>query len=143
MGNAKDLINIYANAEVCRIRALNLADEVKGSRESEIAFIKANVMPVEKTVEMLEEAHAKYKPRLFRCRDAVATAERQKKECARLFYNALCTTVYGDSNTRSQGIMNSALIAEHMCIEPYEADALMHEAVLAGYTSKQGGMYVV
>ena len=143
MENAKVLIRIYGDAEVCRLRALNLYDKVRANRESEIAFIKANVMPVEKTVALLEETHAKYKPRLFRCRDAVATAERQKKECARLFYNALCATVYGDSNTRSQGIMNSALIAEHMCVEPYEADVLMHEAVLAGYTSKQGGMYVV
>lgn len=143
MGNAKDLINIYANAEVCRIRALNLADEVKGSREAEIAFIKANDLPTDRAVALMDEVHKKYKHRLFRCRDAVATAERQKKECARLFYNELCATIYGDSNTRSQGIMNSALIAEHMHIEPYEADVLMKEAVLAGYTTKQGGMYVV
>lgn len=143
MGNAKDLIRIYAGAEVCRLRALNLADEIKGSRESEIAFIKANDLPTDRAVALIDEVHKKYKHRLFRCRDAVATAERQKRECAKLFYNELCVAVYGTPNTRSQGIMSSALIAQHMHIEPYEADVLMKEAVLAGYTEKQGGMWVV
>lgn len=143
MGNANDLVRIYAGAEACRLRALNLADKVRASRESEIAFIKANIMPVEKTVALLEETHTKYRPCLFRCRDAVATAERQKKECAKLFYNELCVAVYGNANTRAGGIMSSALIAQHMHIEPYEADVLMKEAVLAGYTEKQGGMWVV
>lgn len=143
MGNAKDLIRIYAGAEECRIRALNLADKARAARESTITFIKAKDLPTDIAVALIDATHKEYRPRIFRCREAVATAERQKKECAKLFYNELCATIYGNANTRSQGIMSSALIAQCMHIEPYEADALMKEAVLAGYTEKQGGMWVV
>jgi len=62
---------------------------------------------------------------------------------AREFYRDLCGTVYGDCNRTAQGIMSAELIADHMRISVWKANAFLDACRRFGITERQGGGWVV
>ena len=65
------------------------------------------------------------------------------KGAAREFYRDLCGTVYGNADTNSQGIMSSALIADHMKMSIEKVNEFLDACRRYGITERQGGAWVV
>ena len=62
---------------------------------------------------------------------------------AKEFYRDLCGSIYGDANKTAQGIMSSELIADHMRIPVWKAEAFLNACRNYGITERQGGAWVV
>ena len=65
------------------------------------------------------------------------------KGMAKEFYRDLCGTVYGDCNKTAQGIMSAELIADHMKMPLWKAEAFLNACRSYGITERQGGAWVV
>ena len=65
------------------------------------------------------------------------------KGMAKEFYRDLCGTVYGDANKTAQGIMSAELIADHMQMPVWKAEAFLNACRNYGVTERQGGAWVV
>ena len=65
------------------------------------------------------------------------------KQQAKEFYRDLCGTVYGDANKNCGGIMNIALIADHMRINIEKADVFCNAMIKYGITERSNGMVIV
>lgn len=66
-------------------------------------------------------------------------SESQAKE----FYRDLCSTVYGDCNKNSQGIMSAEMIADYMKISIERANDFLWACARYGITERQGGAWIV
>lgn len=141
MNREEAVVRCYGDIVQSCLEAKKLAQKAMANRKAELASIDANESSNKE--DLRNEVYDRYAKIMNKYQTVIATAREIMEYRTRGFYLNLCRRVYGSPDIKCQGIMNSALIAEHMHITPTEVDVYMEAAVCFGITERQGGMWVV
>lgn len=143
MNREEAVVRCYGDIVQSCLEATQLVNKAKADRKAELALIDAKDLPSANKEKLRNEVNDCYANIMHKYSSVIATAREIMESRTRGFYLNLCRRVYGSPDIKCQGIMNSALIAEHMHITPTEVDVYMEAAVCFGITERQGGMWVV